>query len=74
MTCLISLPSVGAACAVLAALSADLSAKGAVNVPEHHNHGSRDGLYVDATFTPAAAAALQRDLTFVRSTHLLDER
>jgi len=39
-------------------------AKAAVNVPEHHNHDSRDGLYVDPAFTPAAAAALHRDLEF----------
>jgi hypothetical protein len=53
-----------AACFVLAALGADLSAKGAVNVPEHHNHDSRDGLYVDPAFTPAAAHNLQRDMAF----------
>jgi outer membrane protein assembly factor BamB len=37
---------------------------GAVNVTEHHNHDSRDGLYVDPAFTQAAAAALKRDLSF----------
>ncbi len=40
------------------------SATGPVNVPEHHNHDSRDGLYIDPAFTPAAAAALTRDLAF----------
>jgi outer membrane protein assembly factor BamB len=39
-------------------------AKGSVNVPEHHNHDSRDGLYIDPAFTQAAAAALTRDLSF----------
>ena len=56
--------SVGAASVALAALGGGFSAKGAVNVPEHHNHASRDGLYVDPAFTPAAAAALKRDLGF----------
>jgi hypothetical protein len=36
----------------------------AVNVTEHHNHPSRDGLYVDPAFTTTAAARLSRDLTF----------
>lgn len=39
-------------------------ARAAVNVTEHHNHDTRDGLYVDPAFTPAAAAALKRDLNF----------
>ena len=46
------------------AAGAVCTAKAAVNVPEHHNHDSRDGLYVDPAFTPAAAAALNRDLAF----------
>jgi hypothetical protein len=56
--------SASAACALFAALGTAYSANGAVNVPEHHNHASRDGLYVDPAFTPAAAAALKRDLGF----------
>jgi hypothetical protein len=36
----------------------------AVNVTQHHNHGTRDGLYVDSAFTPALAAGLKRDLNF----------
>ncbi len=36
----------------------------AVNVPQHHNHDSRDGLYIDAAFTVQAAAGLIRDLSF----------
>jgi hypothetical protein len=35
-----------------------------VNVTQFHNHGSRDGLYVDSAFTPNAAANLTRDLNF----------
>jgi len=64
MTRLNTRPPVWAACVVLAALGADFSAKAAVNVSQHHNHDSRDGLYVDPAFTPAAAAALRRDLGF----------
>jgi hypothetical protein len=37
---------------------------GAVNVAEHHNHDSRDGLYIDSAFTPTNAAALRRDTNF----------
>ena len=33
-----------------------------VNVTQHHNHDSRDGLYVDPAFTQSAAANLTRDL------------
>ena len=35
-----------------------------VNVIQEHNNLSRDGVYVDAAFTPAAAAGLTRDLNF----------
>ena len=48
----------------LALLGGDPSARAAVNVPQHHNHSSRDGLYVDPAFTRAAAANLKRDLSF----------
>jgi hypothetical protein len=64
MTQSVARSKVGAACALLAALGTVFPANGAVNVPEHHNHASRDGLYVDPAFTPAAAAALTRDLGF----------
>jgi hypothetical protein len=40
------------------------SANAAVNVTQHHNHLSRDGLYIDPAFTSALAAGLTRDLTF----------
>src|SRR5215475_5982242 len=35
-----------------------------VNVIQEHNNISRDGVYIDAAFTPAAAAGLTRDLNF----------
>jgi hypothetical protein len=35
-----------------------------VNVKQHHNHDSRDGLYVDPAFTQSNAASLTRDLSF----------
>ena len=31
---------------------------------QHHNHDSRDGLYIDPVFTQSAAARLTRDLSF----------
>ncbi len=35
-----------------------------VNVTQEHNNVSRDGVYIDAAFTPGAAAGLTRDLNF----------
>src|SRR5262245_50362279 len=35
-----------------------------VNVTQEHNNPSRNGVYVDAAFTPSAAANLTRDLNF----------
>src|SRR6185437_3124725 len=35
-----------------------------VNVTQKQNNLSRDGLYIDAAFTPSAAAGLTRDLNF----------
>jgi hypothetical protein len=35
-----------------------------VNVTQEHNNPSRDGVYIDAGFTPSAAANLARDLNF----------
>ena len=52
------------ACVLLAAGDLTVPATGAVNVTEHHNHDSRDGLYIDPAFTTAAAAALKRDTNF----------
>ncbi len=44
--------------------SAILPTNAQVNVTQHHNHDSRDGLYVDPAFTQNAAANLARDLGF----------
>src|SRR6266446_2144472 len=35
-----------------------------VNVTQEHNNTSRNGVYIDAAFTPSAAANLMRDLSF----------
>jgi hypothetical protein len=35
-----------------------------VNITQEHNHLSRDGLYIDSSFTPSAVANLRRDLNF----------
>lgn len=43
---------------------AQVSAQNAVNVTQHHNHLSRDGLYIDPAFTDAAAGNLTRDTSF----------
>jgi hypothetical protein len=48
----------------LAVWLAAVPANAAVNVPEHHNHDSRDGLYIDPAFTRSAAAILRRDTNF----------
>jgi outer membrane protein assembly factor BamB len=49
----------------LAALQgAAVSGTAQVNVTQHHNHDSRDGLYVDPAFTQSNAAQLTRDLGF----------
>ena len=42
-------------------LPAAALAGAAVNVTQHHNNLSRDGLYIDPAFTNAAAANLTRD-------------
>ena len=44
--------------------TAALAANAQVNVTQEHNNPSRDGVYVDAGFTPSAAANLTRDLNF----------
>src|SRR5213593_1630493 len=50
---------------LIASLScAVLPTSAQVNVTQEHNNLSRDGVYVDAGFTPSAAAGLTRDLTF----------
>src|SRR6266702_6540787 len=35
-----------------------------VNATQEHNNPSRDGVYIDAAFTPSAAANLTRNLSF----------
>src|SRR5438876_1853169 len=44
--------------------SAIFPAGAQVNVTQEHNNLARDGVYIDAAFTPSAAANLTRDLTF----------
>jgi outer membrane protein assembly factor BamB len=39
-------------------------ALGSVNVTQHHNNPSRDGLFIDPGFTPSAAMNLARDVNF----------
>jgi len=54
----------------IAASRSDLSqalatpAGASVNVTQHHNNLSRDGVFIDPAFTPSAAANLARDLNF----------
>jgi hypothetical protein len=40
------------------------SANAAMNVTQHHNHDSRDGLFIDPIFTASAAPNLARDMNF----------
>jgi hypothetical protein len=56
--------SLAVAGSCVAVLSAILPADAQVNVTQHHNHASRDGLYIDTAFTQSAAANLTRDLGF----------
>ena len=52
-------------CAVALLLSPGVrAADRPVDVTQHHNHPSRDGLFIDPAFTRAAAAGLQRDSQF----------
>src|SRR6059058_3352758 len=44
--------------------AAVLPANAQVNVTQKNNNLSRDGLYIDAAFTPSNAANLVRDLNF----------
>jgi hypothetical protein len=46
-------------CSASGAVPADAQ----VNVTQFHNHESRDGLYIDVSFTSSAAANLTRDLS-----------
>jgi hypothetical protein len=49
---------------VLGAVVLSAGAQVAVNVTQHHNHASRDGLFLEPALTQAAAANLRRDLAF----------
>ena len=49
---------------VLGGLVLSARAETAVNITQHHNDSSRDGLYIEPAFTQDAAANLQRDLAF----------
>jgi hypothetical protein len=49
---------------VLAIASFQSPAQVAVNVTQHHNHMTRDGLYIDPAFTYSAATNLVRDTNF----------
>ena len=51
-------------CAALLSAALPATAADPVNVTQHHNHDSRDGLFVDPAFTAAAAATVTRDLSF----------
>jgi len=58
-------PLISISSLVVAGLSsAVLPTNAQVNVTQHHNHASRDGLYIDPAFTQSAAASLTRDLGF----------
>jgi hypothetical protein len=45
-------------------LSTVVPANASINVTQHHNHDSRDGLFVDPIFRLSAAANLTRDANF----------
>ncbi len=45
-------------------MSPEVPEGASVNVTQHHNNPSRDGLYIDPAFTTAAAGSLTRDLGF----------
>ena len=59
-----SLVVAGLCAAVLSAVLPATAAADTVNVTQHHNNPSRDGLYIDPAFTPAAAANVTRDTSF----------
>jgi hypothetical protein len=50
--------------AILCTVGLHVHAQTAVNVTQHHNNPSRDGLYIDPAFTQTAAAGLRRDTNF----------
>ena len=51
-------------CTFIASFSTAVLAGSSVNVTQHHNNLSRDGLYIDPTITAAAAVNVTRDTNF----------
>src|SRR5690242_7880002 len=49
---------------VAGCIFAAVSSEAQVNVTQHHNHLSRDGLYIDQAFTLTSAPNLVRDANF----------
>src|SRR6266436_2068484 len=49
---------------MVAALNMGVTFGAGVNVTQHHNNPTRDGLYIDPAFTQARAANLKRDTNF----------
>ena len=64
MKCSFSILSAVVSGFLIVVLAAVLPANASVNVTQHHNHDSRDGLFVDSIFTVSAAANLTRDANF----------
>src|SRR5450631_3456738 len=54
----------GLCASVLSAVLPATAGAGTINVTQHHNNPSRDGLFIDPAFTAAAAAAVTRDTSF----------
>jgi len=57
-------PTISSLSLIVLLWTAVLPASAQVNVTQKNNNPSRDGLYVDAAFTPGNAANLTRDLGF----------
>src|SRR5450631_2457664 len=54
----------GLCASVLSAVLPATAGAGTINVTQHHNNPSRDGLFIDSAFTAAAAANVTRDTSF----------
>jgi Concanavalin A-like lectin/glucanases superfamily/Carboxypeptidase regulatory-like domain/PQQ enzyme repeat len=59
-----SLVLAGVGAAILSAVLPATATADPVNVTQHHNNPSRDGLYIDPAFTLTAAANITRDTSF----------
>src|SRR5258707_14917544 len=64
MKCLFKGGRLFASWCILAVLHVGFVLGGTVNVTQHHNHATRDGLYIDPAFTQTRAANLKRDTNF----------